>query len=43
MQCTFFLNCQVLKAWFELSRVNLYRNDLKENKNYFQLSGGLSY
>ena len=39
----FFLNCQVLKAWFELSRVNLYRNDLKGNKKYFQLSGGLSY
>ena len=39
----FFSNCQVLKAWFELSRVNLYRNDLKGNKNYFQLAGGLSY
>ena len=39
----FFSNCKVLKAWFELPRVNLYRNDLKGNKNYFQLAGGLSY
>ena len=28
----FFSTCQALKAWFELSMVNLYRNDLKGNK-----------
>ena len=28
---------------FELSRVNLYRNDLKGNKNYFELAGSSSY
>ena len=33
----FFPTCQALKAWFELSRVNLYRNDLKANENYFEL------
>ena len=27
------------KTWFELSRVKLYRNDLKGNKNYFELVG----
>ena len=43
-QCTFFLDlCQVLKTWFGLSRVNLYRNDQKGNKNYFELAGGSSY
>ena len=26
-------------TWFELSRVKLYRNDLKENKNYLELAG----
>ena len=36
----FFLTCQALKTWFELSRVTLYRNDLKGNKNYFELAGG---
>ena len=25
-------------TWFELSRVELYRNDLKGNKNYFELA-----
>ena len=35
----FFPTCQALKAWFELSRVNLYRNDLKGNENYFKLTG----
>ena len=39
----FFSTCQARKAWFELSRVNLYRNDLKGNKNYFELAGGSSY
>ena len=24
-----FSSCQALKAWYELSRVNLYRNNLK--------------
>ena len=34
-----FPTCQVLKTWFELSRVKLYRNNLKGNKNYFELPG----
>ena len=38
-----FSTCQGLKEWFELSRVNLYGNDLKGNKNYFELAGGSSY
>ena len=29
--------------WFELSRVKLWRNDLKGNENYFELEGGSSY
>ena len=29
-------------TWFELSRVELYRNDLKGNENYFELAGGSS-
>ena len=33
----------MLKTLLELSRVNLYRNDLKGNKNYFKLAGGSSY
>ena len=33
----------MLKTWFELSRVKLYRNDLRGNKNYFELAGGSSY
>ena len=32
-------NSKWLKTWFELSRVKLYRNDLRE-KNYFELAGG---
>ena len=28
---------QTLKTWLELSRVKLYRNDLRGNKNYFEL------
>ena len=39
----FFPTCRALKALFELSWVNLYRNDLKGNKNYFELAGGPSY
>ena len=35
----FFPTCQALKAWFKLSRANLYRNDLKGNENYFKLTG----
>ena len=31
------------KTWFELSRVEICRNDLRENKNYFELAGGSSY
>ena len=31
--------CQALKAWFKLSRVKLYRNYLKGNENYFELTG----
>ena len=37
----FFPTCHALITWFELSRVKLYRNDLKGNKNYFELVGGL--
>ena len=33
----------MFKTWFELLRVKLYRNDVKGNKNYFKLAGGLSY
>ena len=32
-----------LLTWFELSRVKLYTNDLRGNKNYFELAGGSSY
>ena len=39
----FFPDFQGLKTWFELLRVKLYRNDLRENKNYFELVGGSSY
>ena len=34
----YFPTCQALKAWFKLSRVNLYRNYLKGNENYFELT-----
>ena len=33
----------VRKTLFELSRVKLFRNELRENKNYFELAGGSSY
>ena len=39
----FFSKFHALKTWFEFSRVKLYRTDLKENKNYFELAGGSSY
>ena len=35
----YFPTCQALKAWFKLSRVKLYRNYLKGNENYFELTG----
>ena len=40
---SFFPTFEGLKTWFELSRVKLYRNDLKGNKNYFELAGVSSY
>ena len=43
MHIFFFLTCHVLVTWFELSRVKLYRNYLKGNKDYFELAEGLSY
>ena len=40
----FCLTCHdLLKTWFELLRVKLYRNNLKGNKNYFELAGVSSY
>ena len=33
----------MLITWFELSRVKLYKNYLKGNKDYFELAEGLSY
>ena len=32
-----------LKTWFELSGVKSCRNDLRGNKNYFELARGSSY
>ena len=32
-----FSTCNTLKTWFELSRVELHRNDLKGNKNELEL------
>ena len=39
----FFLACHMLITWFKLSRVKLYRKDLKGNKDYFELVGGSTY
>ena len=39
----FFPTCHAFITWFELSRVKLYRNELRENKNCFELAGGSSY
>ena len=39
----FFFFFFFLVTWFELSRVKLYRNYLKGNKDYFELAEGLSY
>ena len=36
---SFFFWFHRLKTWFEVSRVKLYGNDLKGNKNYFELAG----
>ena len=38
----FFSPCHALITWLGLSRVELNRNDLKGNKNYFELAGGSS-
>ena len=43
LQYTFFQLVWCLKHKFELWRVNLYRNDLKENKNFFELAEGWNY
>ena len=32
----------LLKTWLELSRVELYRNDMRESKNYFEWAGSSS-
>ena len=34
----FFPTFHALITWFELSRVKLYRNELRGNKTYFELS-----
>ena len=39
----FFLTCHALTTWFKILRVKLSRNDLKGNKNQFELAGVLSY
>ena len=39
----FWTSVHVLISWFELSKVKLYRNDLKGHKNYFELAGSSSY
>ena len=38
-----WLYIKALKTRFELSRVNLYRNDLRRNKNYFELERSSTY
>ena len=38
-----FFSLSGSKSWFQLTRVKLCRNNLKGNKNYFELAGGLSY
>ena len=35
-----FSTCHALKTRCELSRVKLYKNDLKGNKNYFEFNSG---
>ena len=39
----FFPTFKARKTLFELSRVILYGNDPRGNKNYFELVGGSSY
>ena len=41
-QYLFFADFSALKTCFEVSRVKLSRNDLRGNKNYFELAGGSS-
>ena len=41
--CWYWLLVQSSCSWFELSRVKLYKNDLKGNENCFELAGGSSY
>ena len=36
----FLMTCNALEIWFELSRVKLYRKDLKGNINYSELISG---
>ena len=36
----FFSTCHALKTRFALSRVKLFRKDLKGNKNYFEFNSG---
>ena len=36
----FFSTCHALKTRFELSRVKLFRNDVKGNKNYLEFHSG---
>ena len=36
----FFSTCHALKTRFELSRIKLFRNDLKGNKNYLEFHSG---
>ena len=43
VHCFFLVTFHMLKTGMELSRVKLNGNDLKGNKNYFQLAGGSSY
>ena len=38
-----FSTCRALENQCEFSKVKLFRNDLKGNKNYFELAGGSSY
>ena len=39
----YFPDFEGLKTWFEVSRVKLYRNGLRGNKNCFELAGGSSF
>ena len=39
----FFSTNHSPKTWLEISKVKLYRNDLRGNRNYFQLTEDSSY